>query len=433
MSRKSNPTIHVEWSHQKVTAVDVASGKVITRDTLLELSSTLGKSREVLVGVSRNLVFLKAVRLPKAAPEDLRKILEVQVGQIFPLPANQLTFDFYQTTDQSSDGMLTVVAAIRTEDLLQLKSQLQSVGWRAARILPVALGSSVAAREADALVLEKTANGLALDVIQAGVLRLSRLVASESDALCEAQRTLIAARIGSLPFVTVGDVSLANAKPLSQSPLAVLHEALPLHFELAEDRFQQERKQSASRTRIAGLMFIASLLAAVYVWADISDARAAQQKNEAKWTKQTAKLRKDRDAKLKVGAKNSAMATIIGAGFDTRQPLTDVSSAISDSLPEGAWLTGLTLERGKPVQMRGTAKTQADVTHFVDSLSTSNRFREVKLVFANTGKIEDIFVVQFSVTAVATGNLPMPLPMKKGAKSAKKSTTGGESSSEIKQ
>lgn len=420
MSKRENPTIHIEWSHNRVTAVDTHTGQVVTRDSLLELSGVFGKSKDVLVGISRSLVFLKAIRLPKADPDDVRKMLEVQLGQFFPLPASQLTFDCYQTTDHNVEGSLTLVAAIRTEDLIQLKSALQLAGWRSAGILPVALGSAVVAGIPDAIVLEHTMAGLALDVIQNGVLRLSRTVPIESDPVCEAQRTLIAARAGSLPLVTVGDLYLPGAQTAKRSPLIALHEALPFHWELAADRILAEKRRIAGRTRLAGLMFMASLLMVVLLWVEYSDAAAIVKKGEAKWTSQLTVLRKLREVKLKRAGKSSLMAGTLKGAFETRQPLSDVTLLISDSMPEGAWLTGLVLERGKPIQLRGTAKSNADVTKLVDALNISPRLREVHLVFANSAKIEDIPVVQYSITAIATGNMPMPNPVKKSTKAAKK-------------
>lgn len=432
MSKRENPTIHIEWSPNRVTAVDTHTGQTVTRDSLLELSGVFGKSKEVLVGISRSLVFLKALRLPKAAPEDVRKMLEVQLGQYFPLPASQLTFDCYQTTDQNMEGCLTLVAAIRTEDMIQLKSALQLAGWRAARILPVALGSAVVAGVPDAVVLENTMSGLALDVVQGGVLRLSRTVPLGSDPLCEAQRTMIAARATNLPLITVGDLELAEAQPAKRSPLVALHEALPFHWELAADRALLEKRQLAGRTRFAALIFMAALLMLVMAWTDYSDSAAKRKKGEAKWNSQLTALRKVREAKQKRAEKQSLIASTLRGAFETRQHLSDAAFLASDNVSEGAWFTGLNLERGKPIQLRGTAKSNDDVTKMVSALTASPRLREVHLVFANSAKIEDIPVVQFNITAIATGNLPMPNPVKKSTKATKKPAktddpaTGGE-------
>jgi Tfp pilus assembly protein PilN len=118
--------------------------------------------------------------------------------------------------------------------------------------------------------------------------------------------------------------------------------------------------------------------------------------------------------------------------FEPAQPLSDLAAVVDDSLPPGAWLTGLSIERGKPLQMRGAARTADDVARFMDTLGATSRFRDVKLVFANSARIDETPVVQFSVTAVGVGNLPMPAPVKqarRGArtpKSSRDSRMGGE-------
>jgi hypothetical protein len=59
------------------------------------------------------------------------------------------------------------------------------------------------------------------------------------------------------------------------------------------------------------------------------------------------------------------------------------------------------------ISIRGTAKDPEGVATFVKALAEQKRFRDVKLLFANSAEIESEPVVQFSVTAIAVGNLPV--------------------------
>ena len=425
MSRHDNPTLHLEWSPSRVTVQDIHTGKITSGETLADLTGSFGRGQEVLVGISRHLVFLKTLRLPKAAPEDMRKLLEVQLGQIFPLPAAQLTFDFFQTTDQNTEGWLTLVAAVRTDDLRQLKVALQQVGWKASRILPIALGSPGIAAQAglqEALVLENSSAGLTLDVIQEGSLRFSRTVPIESDPASEAQRTLLAARANALPFLAVGKVELPEARHADKTALGCLHEAPPFDFELLEERVLVGKRRVASRTRQAVLLLAAAALLVTLIWADRSDQQAVVQKGEGTWMRQLSKLRSIRDANVTLAQQNTAIVGTLSRAFETGQPLGDITAVLGDSLPEGVWLTGVALERGKPVQLRGTAKTEGEIAHFVDALGSNERFRDVKLVSTNRVKIEEQPVVQFNLTAVAVGNLPMPVLEKKKSKPKAKSS-----------
>jgi len=126
----------------------------------------------------------------------------------------------------------------------------------------------------------------------------------------------------------------------------------------------------------------------------------------------------------KLTATNAALTT----AFQPAQPLSDIAGVITDSLPSGAWLTGLTVERGKPVDIRGASKTSDDVGRFVDALSGNPRFRDVKLVFANSAMIGKAPVIQFNVTATGVGNLPMPSDQKKTLGPAAATTTNGGAS-----
>ncbi|HEV2473953.1 MAG TPA: PilN domain-containing protein, partial [Chthonomonadales bacterium] len=109
----------------------------------------------------------------------------------------------------------------------------------------------------------------------------------------------------------------------------------------------------------------------------------------------------------------SAIAADLKRAFHPAQPISDLMALIDDRTPANAWLTGLTIERGKPIQVRGDARTADDVASFVSALGSTPRLRDVKLLFNNSFKIENTQVVQFDIAATAVGNLPMPQPPKK--------------------
>jgi Tfp pilus assembly protein PilN len=423
--RHPHPNLHIEWSPNRVRAIHTGTNQGRTGDSLADLKGFFAGQSEAIIGIDRSRVFLKSLLLPKASPEDLRRILSVQVGQIFPLPADQLAFDFFQTTEQTAEGFVTVVAAIRATDIRQLRSELQAIGIRPVRILPVALGSAVVAERAglaSALVVERAEAGLMLDVVQEGVVRFSRIAPRGSDTSCEAQRTIASAGVNSLPLLSVNGQVLEGAKVTPETVLGVLHEVPAFTFELAEDREQERKKQVASRTRLAALMFVSSLLFVALVWADRSDALAVIKKGEGVWAKELGKVRSIRDLEATRASRITGVQMALKRAFEPAQPLSDLATVVGDSLPTGAWLTGLSIERGKPLQIRGTARTAEDVARFVDTLGLSPRFRDVKLVFANSAKVEETPIVQFSITATAIGNLPLPQAEKK--KGATRRTSG---------
>jgi Tfp pilus assembly protein PilN len=79
----------------------------------------------------------------------------------------------------------------------------------------------------------------------------------------------------------------------------------------------------------------------------------------------------------------------------------------SNRIPEGAWLNGFSLERGKLLQVRGTSKSSETVSEYMRNLQAEPRLRDVRLVSANNAAIETNQVVQFSVSAFPVGNLPL--------------------------
>ena len=391
------PGLHIEWSSGLVRGWDSASGRLIEASSLSELARQFPNHKDVLVGVSRSQVFLKTVSLPKATPEELRQILNARLGQYFPLPASDLAFDAYQTTLNEKDGYLTVIAAMRASDYQQLQSDLTKAGWKAARILPIAFGASASGQ--DGLVQETRAENRSFDVVQKGIVRFSRVAPTNTPLEREIQRTLLAAGAPDLPQ-REGDA------------LRGLNRALPFSFARNEDRLKERKKQIAGKTRMSLLMIGAASLLATGLFLDRLDAQAVVDKGAQRWETQLKQLRSIRDAETTKAQRALSVQTALHTAFQPAQSLTDITSVLNDSPPAGTWLTGLIVERGKPIQIRGMAKTGEDVARFVAQLSTQRRFRDVKLLFANSAKIDKTPVVQFNLAVTAVGNLPLPVAPK---------------------
>jgi Tfp pilus assembly protein PilN len=426
MSRSpAAPPIHVSWTPGSVEVVNAATGARASAVALTDLRAFWNGNKNVLVGVGRSLVFLKTARLPKAAPDDLRRILGIQMAQLFPLPPDQLSFDFLQTNDHNGDGYLTLIGAIRSEDLRQLKQELRDAGIQAERILPLSLAAPAAAASAgahNAIVAAPDPGGLGLDVVQGGIIRFSRLASLDSDVAVEAQRTMAAAQSGALPLVAAGNLTLPSGLTSSSDLLTLLDQAPPFAFELAEERNLEEKTRLAKRMRMATMITVLALLLCLVPFLNRSDDIRAVQRSNASWSRQSKRITAVKDAELDKAQTAIHIQTILKSAFEPAQSMSDVVAYISDQLPAGAWLTGVGVERGKAIQLRGMAKTSGDVTQFVNALGASARFRDVKLVFASTGTIGTVPVVQFNITAVGVGNLPMPVP-EKAAVGARKATT----------
>lgn len=400
---------------------------------MADLGEILEGHRSAIVGIGRSQVFLRSARLPKAAQEDLQRILSVQLDQYFPLPADQLSFDFVQTADQTSEGCLTVVAAMRADDLRNLRAALKQAGLRATRIVPISLAAPAVVSRAgltDAIVVEREAAGLALDVVQNGIVRSSRVTSASANAAGEVQRTAASARAPEIAAIAVGSVELPGAKPGLDTTLSQLHTAPPFYFELAEDRLHAAKKRADARNRMAGLLLTTALLLFAVVWSGRQDQATKAGRAQGAITRQMTVTQSIVNTESTNAAKLIAVDAALDRAYKPAQPLSDIAALVTDALPPGAWLTGLTLERGKPLDIRGATKNADDVAKFVDNLGASSRFRDVKLVFANSALIGKIPVVQFSVSATAVGNLPLPTQDrktvgKKLSSSTSSTATGG--------
>jgi Tfp pilus assembly protein PilN len=338
-----------------------------------------------------------------------------------------------------ADGFLTLVAAVRSEDLRQLNAELQKAGLHASRILPVALGATaVAARShlTDALVVEApaTGGGYTFDVVSKGIVRLSRTAPEGADLTREAQRTLAAAGIEDVPLVAAGDTEqmraatplLPGIKTQASAALDLLQDAPAFAFELAEDRIREKRKRVNLQVRIAAATMILALIAAGTVWGDRVQKQAAVNRGKSAWTRQIDTQKTIMNTQIASAQAAVDKEMTLKNAFVTPQPIGDIAAVAGDQLPKSVWLTGISIELGKPIQIRGTATDADDVARYLKSLTDSRRFRDVRLVVANTGRINENTVVEFNLTARAIGNLPMPKPtIKKGA-AAKTSPASSE-------
>ena len=418
MSKKDIVPLHIEWTPGWVRALNITTGEQAEAVTLKKLGQITVGQQSAIVGVGRKVVFLKSVRLPKALPEDLRKIIAVQLGQFFPLPPAQLSFDFIQTSNATAEGFLTVVAAMKAEDLKLLLSELKDVGLTATRILPSALSAQVVAAKnglVDALVVETNQNDLSLDVVQGSFLRFSRVTLLSSDHVIEAKRTMAAAGAAELPVLVSGSADIPGAVFTLDNSLKLLHDAPAFHFELAENRQIKERQRIAGRTRMAALFVAAALLLLVGIFMERQQAYTEVAQAQALTKKVVAPLKSREQSASDEAANLIGVQDDLSQAFEPGQHLSDISALVTDSLPKNAWLTGITLERDKPLQVHGTAMQASDVAEFVDSLGASSRLKNVKLLFANSASVGTVPVVQFDVTADCVGNLPMPAPSKQSA------------------
>lgn len=410
MSRISgHATPVIEWSSSRVRSY--VPGQGVTEGMAQGFAS-------VRAALARRNTFVRAVPIPNVGAADMEKILRLQLPKVFPVPAEELVFAYRATPEVTAEGRIVVVSAARADIVRTLHIQFKEAGVRVSDVIAAAWGSQLLAKSLDlpdVAVVDRTAEDWSIDIISGGELRYSRAVPLETDAAAlesEVCRTFGMAGMPCGKILAASGLNLEFADIRSgTNTLEMLAgaEAAALHvgLELPEVLAKRAHAQIANRGRLAVLMAAAAVAVGAFVFMDRAEDMEAVQKNELDWKRDANALKKTRDAaQAKVTALKPTQQ-LLDRAFRPAQRASEVLGVITSLTPKEIWLTGVTFDRGKPIQLRGTALDSAAVARFLESLSAQDRFRDVKLVFANDALIDETKVNHFSISMHAVGNLPL--------------------------
>ena len=411
----------IEWSPSRVTVYDPQTRHYATGASITEMLPYIGEGKTVVVALSRRSSFVRTVRVPDAPKAQVAQVLKLQLGTLLPIAGHEAAFDFRLTKDANSEGRLAIIAAVQSDTLRQLTRDLKEAGLTAHCIVPTAFGSWLLTRTLEipqCAVVEHTPEGLAIDVVADDELRYTRVVPFPTDKEeieAEICRTFSIAHVPCSTIVAAAGLTFHGADTtVATRPLEIfstpLLSKLNISIELPEAIEARERKAVTTRARIAILLWVATLTGGLLVFADRADAAAKVRASQSLFVAEMNKL-KSKDSSYKIVADDqSKMQSDLQAAFAPAQRMSDILTTIDGAVPQNVWLTGITLERGKQVLIRGTAMTSDQVASYVQTLAAEPRLRDVKLVFANNATIEQTPIVQFSIQAHAVGNLPIINP-----------------------
>lgn len=413
MSRPDQSAVPViEWSTSGVTVFDPASGKIHRGDTIAAVRSKI-EGDHVVVALSRRSSFIRTARLPDAGKSEVKKILALQIGTLFPVSPAETAFDFFMTKNKNGEGRLAVVAAVKSDTLKTVMAEVAEAGLKTRAIVPAALGSALLAAEkgfTEAAIVQETNEGLAIDLIEEGELKAARVTPMPAVGQIHAElaRSFAAVKMSPAPVIGAAGYAIADGQVDPRSSLAFIGAgSLAINLEPPDLVARRAEGKTKRIRRVAIWLWIACLLLAAVLWDQRSTEQSAIAKGEARWAN-ILKKKKDEEAMIKTTfSEVRKVGTVLNLGFEPRQRLVDVVALLTKLTPEGLWVTGLTVERGKPATIRGTAVNGEAVTKYLEQLSASPRFRDVKLVFANNGQIEKTSVVQFSLTLHVIGNFSL--------------------------
>lgn len=410
MSRFKGIQWWIEWSPNSVRAIS-SDGSVHEAPSLTGLKGRVSGNAIILLG--RRSSFVRSVRLPNARSSEIAAIAKLQAAQIFPSVQGELAFGHVSTHDVTGEGRLTLLVASPVGTLERIYADAQPAGIRVMGALPVSLGAVPLARAMSVehgAVADVGVDGLGIDLVHAGCLAYSRSAAEVGDIDAEFERAFLAAQISPGPKVLAagltGEGTLSSAQTCATALVGAAHEFESAVLELPAEVQRREKAAISNRARLAILVAAAAITVCALIWNDRQESADKVKRAQAVFTKDLRGLTTRREAALRTASNAKAALNEVKRAFEPAQPMSDVLGTISNSVPGDVWLTGVNYERGKPLVLRGVARSNEAVGILLDSLTANERFRDVKLVFANQAMIESTNVVQFSMSAHVVGNLP---------------------------
>lgn len=402
----------LEWSPRGLTLYNGNTGSAQTVSSFAEVA---GHTREVIVALSRRIVFIRTVRVPNAGTDEVRQILKLRMADLFPVAVQDLAYDFTFSNDTNAEGRLALVVAVPTSELSKVINEAKSAGVKIARIVPVALGSvGLIGDGSTAAIVEHSIDGSSIDVVSDGVLRQSRVVGSLNLIGAEVARTFNLAGVGGGAIVSAGGLALSEANQATkESSLSSIYRSqgsISINVELPDVIEARKRSAKSSRVRIAGMMWVAAILMGLYVFYQYQDANSSAVASKTQSEKLVKQAEKQAQAAEEQLAHSKDVAAELDRGFHPAQSFADLATLVANVAPsDSLWLTGINLDRGKDLTVRGTARTADAVAKYLDALSTKtdDRLRNVRPVAASESQIDTNPVVQFSVSAFPVGNLPL--------------------------
>lgn len=417
----------IEWSPENSLAIDSSTGQINSYVTPTDALKAIGSPKRINLSLGRRQFFQRSIRLPDLTVDEVRNLVRFRLEDLFPIPPAELAFDIVPTQDVNSEGREFIIFATKSETIKQARALFQHAGCKIETVIPASLGSIQIANNSDSqLIVTPCAEGTAFDVISLGNIissRVTHTMTTTAEMETEIRRAMASGGDSSTTtrvHQSFQELVSPNIAIFSDHPLTSLasHPA-DINLRLSDDLAKATGAKLAARKRLTLFLAGAVVIAGGFTWMahdeDAADFKKIQDDYARRIDIVNSKTTKVRADITKI----EGQRTIVQDGLQPRQSVGDILTVAANAAPEGLWLTGATVERGKDLTVRGTAVSNNQVAAFVDTLTASPRLREVKLAFSNNNNIGETPVVQFSITAHAIGNLPLAEP--------RKETRGGRS------
>lgn len=409
--KPTRPNLIIEWDRDWTRVHFVDSSQTREGVSLGSIEGVGGKNAVVVL--SRRLVMHRSMVLPEAARNDTLVVLKQKLGDVFPIQVSELAFDFLPSAARTSEGRLSDVFAAKTSDVRELLAVCDGLGITVQQIVPAQAYALKVAQEqglVSGIIAERFGDLVNLDGFKEGSLAVSKTVTLDR---LDDEIARVTAVSGSK--ILAQGVEFKGAEQKLGGFLVSLAGSATIPMDLEPDEYRREKIERKRKTshRQAYVLFAGGLCVAAMVINELMLKQQDFAKAERRENNLTKMLKLGLDGKTSELSKVGPKGKQLKLAFMPAQKISDVTKVATMLVPKGAWLTSLNLERGKLLQLRGSAKTSEAVATYVGELSKQSRFRDVRLISANAGELEGEKIIQFNITAFPVGNLPVIQTSKK--------------------
>lgn len=399
------------------------------------LSSAGVSSKAVVASLPRRLVTVRFARLPHAAPDQMRGMVEFEAQQHIPFPVNEVCLDYHVLTGLGAnlgiggdDMQLTLLAAARKTLVADIVSCFDRAGVELKQLTVSSLALAELIRDAiePTAVVSLNPGSLDVAVVASGQLLFTRassidLAASPQRFGEEVVRSFTAYKnenrqrplshiylVGhganrgemesieatltemlEIPVSRLQNRTLSSADPTVRTYATAVGTGLQaLDGQMAgvnlvpRDRAERRAKQQSTIRNylIAAATGAALIAGGVYLQGFLAD----REKRDRQTIVANSELKtaKEREKRTKADYDRiSGLESVLAASMDRIHPSVDVLVALHRAMPSSSqiWLTQLSFDRATLLTIRGEAKDAESVTELLMNLQKAGCFTDVKL------------------------------------------------------
>jgi Tfp pilus assembly protein PilN len=421
------------------------------------------RGREVTVALPREAVTLRWLSLPTASREETSGMVELEAAQSLPFPAEEAAWDFVATPGGGGRQDLLLVAARRA--LVRARREwVEGAGLRVGAVSADPLATAALYRatgpelETTALLIHLSGGTVTLSRVQGERLLLSRSVArvqgTAEELAMEVRRTLVAGAMVSDGQPPAGydaiwltgdgaDEEMADALAASLGPGAgggprarvgvlprghlpggedlapAMDTALGLallglkpaseRMDLARQVRPMPRADTAGPARRVPWLVGAGAATAIAVLVLLLLPGAGDRELAA------AASRAQADARQLATRRQQAeeRVQLLHAAVIPQHSYLDVLNDVSAQAGPDVWLTQFAYDRGRPIVIRGAAKSNLAVAELVEGLRRSRHLERVTLGSVTQTETKESRFMQFTITGTLRGDAPLEPPKRR--------------------